>query len=462
MMPYLASYLESIPTIYDERVKTMAVDSVGRLYVCPTFVLSLTADQAGYVLLHEVCHNLLGHADRRAQHIPTPNDEQLLAWNVAADLCIQQMLHQFDHLRPEGTVCIEDESEKYDDLQWGMSTERYYGIIWANRPEPPVGGDTEPGEGDEDDDGEGSGSGEGDDEADGDGDDAGDGDGEGEGDGDGDGSGEGPGDPSDKPGKGKGGKGQGKGGQGQGKPQPHQSGSSSDGVPKDYELETDLASVGSNMRRQEEVREEMEACNAQGSGAGTLRQSLTVRLRRQPDPFEQLKNLVGRAVATCVGTPEPTYRKRNRKQENDDLPMRGEFKINPDCTIIVDTSGSMGCGDTAPRVVKAMTAIAQGLRRVHQPRVIAWDGALQSDARISSLKQFAWQGGGGTSMDAAVVMADTKYKPDAIVLVTDGYTAWPANPTRARLIVALVDKGSTPPKWSKVVDLTKEAPSHVG
>lgn len=434
LMPYLSTYLEGIPTIFTEDVPTMGVDSCGRLYVNPQWCLQWTDDQNAYVLLHEVLHNLLGHAERRTGFMPEANEDQLATWNDAADLCIQQVLMHHDSLRPGDSVNIADAMQVYPKVRPGMSTEKYFSIMWEDRPK---GGGWPT---DKDKSGDPV-------------DQPGGGDGEGEGDSQ-------DGDAEDK----SGGKSKAKGkGKGKGK-QPHkESGSAADGVPRDYELPTDLASVGANMQRLEEVRELMEdPSNCQGVGAGTVKQSLNIRLRRQPDPFQQLKAIVGRATATNVGAPEPTYRKRNRRQECDDLPLRGEFKFNPDCVIIVDTSGSMGCGPKSDRVCRAMTAIAQGLRRVHQPRVIAWDGALQSDARISSLKQFAWQGGGGTSMDAAVVMADTKYKPDAIVLVTDGYTAWPANPTRARLIVALVDKGSTPPKWSKVVDLTKEAPSHVG
>ena len=422
-MKYLGAYLEGVPTTFDERVPTMAVDSCGRLYINPTWCQQWTDEQNGYVLLHEMSHNLLGHAERRQEMIPNANEQQLLAWNIAADLCVQQVLLPLDRHRPANTVCIDDWLRKVPGIQRGMATEKYYSLIYQHQQQQP---EPQPGSGDEPQDGDDS-------------------------------NGSGPSDDGDESGK--------SGGKKPGGKQPHQSsGSASDGVKQDYELADDFAAAGANLSRLEEVRQQMEAdpCVGQGTGMGTVRQQLSIRLCRQPDPFDQLRAIVGRATCSPTGAPEPTYRRRNRRQECDDLPLRGELKLTPECVIVVDTSGSMGSGARSDRVVRAMTAISQGLRRVHRPRVIAWDGALRSDAKIASLKEFDWIGGGGTSMDEAVEMADAKYRPDAIVLVTDGGTCWPDKPTRARLVVALVAKDGTPPSWAKVVDLTKEVPSNVG
>lgn len=433
-MKYLGAYLEGVPTVFDERVPTMAVDSCGRLYVNPQWCQQWDEKQNGYVLLHEMLHNLLGHADRRKELLPNANQQQLEAWNIAADLCIQQILLPLDAHRPGNSVNIDEWMAKVPGIRRNMATEKYYSLIYAHnqsRPQQGQGGQGQPDDGDDASDGQGQ---------------PGDGDSDGQDDDGQPSTGSQPG----QPGKGK---------------QPHgASGSASDGVQREYELADDFASAGANLARLEEVREQMDSDPAigQGSGMGTVRQSLNIRLKRQPDPFAELRAIVGRATCSPTGAPEPTYRKRNRRQECDDLPLPGEFKLNPECVIVVDTSGSMGHGPTSDRVVRAMTAISQGLRRVQRPRVISWDDGLQGDSRIASLRQFQWSGGGGTSMDDAIVMADEKYRPDAIVLVTDGGTSWPAKRTRARLIVALVAKDGTPPSWAKVVDLTKEAPAHVG
>lgn len=453
-MKYLGGYLEGCPTIFDERVPTMGVDAAGRLYVNPQWCLQWSDEQNAYVLLHEMCHNLLAHADRRQTYLPNANDQQLHIWNVAADLCIQQVLEDWDQYRPKPS----EEVANYANIPGmveGLSTERYYGILWNNGqppvppPPPPKGpGDEEkdggpggyPGpqsdkDGDEDGDGNGGKSKPGDTESNGDGD--------------------GETQQSDKGGS---------GGRGKSK-QPHgRSGSASDGVKQDYELDADLTSTAANLARLEEVRQQMEDDGSigQGTGMGKLKQSLNVRLRRQPDPFDQLKAIVGKETSSPVGVDEYTYRRPGRLQQHDDYPTRGVIRVNPECVVVLDTSGSMGCGAAGERVSRALTAIAHGVRRLRNPRVISWDGGLRDDKRCESLRDFQWIGGGGTDMATAVTFADQKYKPDCIVLVTDCGTHWPDKPTRARLVVAAVAMDSKPPKWARVVDLTKEAPGYVG
>jgi Mg-chelatase subunit ChlD len=426
-MKYLGAYLEGVPTTFDERVPTMAVDHLGRLYINPTWCQQFSDEQNGYVLLHEMSHNLLGHAERRAEMIPKPNEQQLLAWNIAADLCVQQILMPLDKHRPDGTVNIDEWQERIPGLLPGMATEKYYGMIYQDMTQPKPKPQPTPGDEGEDDDGESGGAGD-------------DGD-------DGDESEDvSAGPPSNKPGK-----------------TPHtQGGSSSDGIPKEYELADDFAAAGANLSRLEEVKQAMDAdpTIGRGRGAGAIRQQIEARLVKQPDPFDKLRGVVGRATSSPIGIPEPTYRRRNRRQECDDLPLRSEIRMNPECVIIVDTSGSMGSGN-GPRVQRALTAVAQGLNRVKRPRVIAWDDGLQSNAQIATLRSFAWQGGGGTDMAEAVTMADRTYRPDAIVLITDGGTDWPEK-TRARFIVALVGHDGVPPAWATTVDLTKEKPAHVG
>jgi hypothetical protein len=441
-MKYLGGYLEGCPTIFDDGVPTMGVDCDGRLYINPEWVNQWGVEQNAYVLLHEMCHNLLNHAERREQAIPEATPEMLEKWNEAADLCIQQILADWDKYRPLPSVELDNYSH-IPEMVPGLSTERYYGILWNNgnpqQPKPPgqqPGNQPQPGKQ----------------------------------------PGQGPGNQPSQPGQQQGSGGQpsddsgdGGGSPGTGKQpkgkQPHgKSGSASDGVKQDYELESDLASTAGNLARLEEVRQQMEDDGGpgMGKGMGRLSQSLNVRLRRQPDPYDQLKSIVGKETSTVVGVDEYTFRKPGRMQQHDDFPVRGVIRMNPECVIILDTSGSMGRGAQSDRVARAVTAITQGVRRLRNPRVISWDDGLQGDARFASMRDFKWCGGGGTGMQHAIEYADAKYRPDCIVIVTDCGTHWPNKPTRARLVVAAVAHDCAPPKWARVVDLTKEAPSYVG
>lgn len=226
-------------------------------------------------------------------------------------------------------------------------------------------------------------------------------------------------------------------------PEPPFGGSCADGEPKPGEPEGEGLPIDGKLAQVAEAVAEQERVKP-GSTPGSLRSAIDKRLGRQPDPFEVLKSLVARSVSSPIGTDEYTYQKMPRKQPANCARRRGVVRLAPECSVVVDTSGSM-----SPYIERATTAVAQGLRRVHRPRVICWDSQLQSDSRMTALSQFSWDGGGGTTMAAAIEFADKK--TDCIVCITDGETGWPSQPTNARLVVALVKPGSTAPEWARVV-----------
>lgn len=431
---WVGKQLEFIPTKYTAEVPTMAVDSVGRLYINPEFVLTgndgkpFSVESIAYVLLHEDFHLFLDHPERREALLPNASAEQCLAWNIGCDLVIQQMLDSHDQHRPAGTVCLADCQERWPALEPNCTAERYYSVIWQGMQDEKQKGRDPQDEGD----------------------------GEGEGQNEGDGAG-GKGDEQSQDGA--------DGGSTGDKPgplDPSNSGSSSDGIPRDYEDEQDLGSVGANLSRLQEVRENLPEVSQSGIGsvAGTIRQMLDNKLVRQPDPFDTLRSIVARATVAQEGSPEETYRRRGRRQEFDDLPIKGYVYHQPECSIIIDTSGSMCCHD---RTKRALTAISQGCARVRRPRVVAWDYGLQSDDYLTSADKFVWSGCGGTDMAEAVLYTAKEHNPDCIVLVTDGGTGYPEKPTRMPLVVALVaHDGPPPPSWAKTVDLTKGGKVNVG
>jgi predicted metal-dependent peptidase len=64
-------------------------------------------------------------------------------------------------------------------------------------------------------------------------------------------------------------------------------------------------------------------------------------------------------------------------------------------------------------------------------------------------------GGGGTDLRVGIAAAQaSRPRPDVVVVLTDGYTPWPAQPTRARLVVAIIgDEGTAQevPTWATTV-----------
>jgi predicted metal-dependent peptidase len=395
-VPYLTHIFSMMRTVETDQVPTMAVDQANRLYCNPEFMESLTPQEVAYALLHEVMHVVLSHCKRFKLAVPQHGERERFAWNIAADLVIQQMLaRHYEVNEPSGIVRIDGTVPgtnvrflSVPGLVHGMTVEQYYGLLLQYVPEQPQ----------ED---------------------------------------------------------------GRNPLDPFKAGSNSDGVPKDYEKDASTiegAMVEHALKEAEQKIASVESSRP-GTVPGEIVKSLQCRLHPQPDPFDELRSVVSRSVASPLGAEEYTYRRLNRRQQGDQPRRRGYVRLAPECSIIIDTSGSMsGCES------KALTTIAQGLRRVQRPRVVAYDYVCQSAQRISSVSQFSFKGYGGTNMTAAIEEEDKQHHPDCIVLVTDGETNWPSTPTRARLVVALVKRSSysTPPAWARVIDLTKETPTYAG
>jgi predicted metal-dependent peptidase len=395
-VPYFTHVFSMMRTIETDEVPTMAVDQHNRLYCNQQFMETLTPIEVAYALLHEVMHVVLSHCKRFKSAVPQSEERERYTWNVAADLVVQQLLERHHGLsEPAGIIRI-------DGVIPGTNTKYLSvpGLVRGMTVEQYYGlllqhVPEQP-------------------QPDGD-------------------------NPLD----------------------PANAGSNSDGVPRPYEQPASAVehAMAEHVLHEAEKKIAKIEASAPGTVAGEIVKALQVRLHPQPDPFDKLRTVVSRSVASPLGTEEFTYRRLNRRQSPDAARRRGYVRIAPECSIIIDTSGSMEGEET-----KALTVIAQGLRKVQQPRVVAFDYACQSARRISSLSQFEFKGYGGTNMTAAIVEEDAKQRPDAIVLVTDGETSWPKTRTRARLIIALVrNPGScTPPSWATVIDLTKEVPTYAG
>lgn len=409
-MPYLASLLWQSRAVEKPEIGTMAVDQHGRLYYAPEFVESLTEEECAFVLLHEMLHIALSHAKRRQRRVPNPTAEQAFAWNIAADISINEMLQKdASDLTPDSAVRLRQYRNTDYRFEAGMSTEQYYELLVSQDEEQRRGGNRgDGGEGDSPSKQDGDSQGNEKDDS-----------------------------QSNKSGK--------------------SGGSSADGLPREYEDEPSVSDVIGQEGRLLKVEEDIATYEKQvGSAPGGLKQSLTARLHPMPDPFDQLRSAVSRSVSSPLGEPVSTYRRLNRRQQSDMPRRRGEQRYAPECVIVVDTSGSMDAGTCKE---KALNAVAKGLRRVQRPRVVCADGKVQSVKHITSMKSFEWVGGGGTSMDKAVEFADKEYRPDAIVLVTDGYTEYPKKSTRARLVVGLVANGDEyykVPSWAKAIRCYKE------
>lgn len=177
---------------------------------------------------------------------------------------------------------------------------------------------------------------------------------------------------------------------------------------------------------------------------------------------EQLKRIVRGAITEGFGQRlDYSLRRPNRRASVYHpilMPsLRGEYK--PRVTCIVDTSGSIGGKELA----QAMAEVRGVLEQLRVPITVVPCDAVPYEA-IEVLTKSDWlqattklRGGGGTDMVAGLnhVLAQ-KPEPDAVIVLTDGYTPFPKErPKKVRVIWAIwkVGKDEPPkppmPPWRK-------------
>jgi hypothetical protein len=244
---------------------------------------------------------------------------------------------------------------------------------------------------------------------------------------------------------------------------PGTGGSCADGCPRPYEVASDGSweAYGEGMAaaQAEDAIAQYEA-STPGKVPGNIKQALKAKLRPEPDPFAQLRSAVCSSVASPVGGRDYSHRRRSRKQPpGDDAPiLHGRITVQPHAVVIVDTSASMMTKDIQ---AKALSVIAQGLRKLGRVKVYCADTKVQSHKLVATTNVFDWHGGGGTDMSTAIEQVEKDDHPDSIVLVTDAETHWHAKKPHARVVLAYTGKKGSAwhqaiPKWARVVPLSQE------
>ena len=121
--------------------------------------------------------------------------------------------------------------------------------------------------------------------------------------------------------------------------------------------------------------------------------------------------------------------------------------------MVCDTSGSM-TADLLAMVLAEVEGLLRALGLARQVRVLACDTAFAPAQRVSSARQVQLVGGGGTNMGAGIeAAAALRPRPAVTVVLTDGYTPWPAAaPKGMRIVVGLLGAQAPPaPPWARSV-----------
>ncbi|MFC9975123.1 VWA-like domain-containing protein [Spirillospora sp. NPDC127200] len=246
-------------------------------------------------------------------------------------------------------------------------------------------------------------------------------------------------------------------------PAPHDCGSGAHGRPGGWELAgpggpAEVGEVEAEALR----RATAEAMRAHRRGRGTLpvgweRWAEEV-LEPTVDWRRVLAGAVREAVAWAGGAVDYAYRRPSRRTPA----LRGVVLPSlrrplPHVAIVIDTSGSMGADDLAAalgEVTGVLREVGVGSRRV---AVLACDADVQAVSRVGSVDQVELSGGGGTDMRTGIAAAlAARERPGVVIVLTDGWTPWPAEPVACRLIAALVGRPDgpappEPPAWAETV-----------
>jgi predicted metal-dependent peptidase len=161
-----------------------------------------------------------------------------------------------------------------------------------------------------------------------------------------------------------------------------------------------------------------------------------------------------RAVAEVSGAVDYSYRRPSRRAAvAGNVVLPALRRPVPDVAVVCDTSGSM-TEDLLAAALAEVEGLMRALGMARQVRVLACDTAVGATQRVSSARQVQLVGGGGTDMGTGIAAAAAlRPRPAITVVLTDGYTPWPAAaPKGTRVVIGLLGPGAPDaPAWARAV-----------
>jgi predicted metal-dependent peptidase len=392
--PYLASGIFGAQVTAAPGLGSVTIDERWQLRADPELVAGWTAGQFGSVLVHHVCHVLRHHSERAVDSAVTPDDSRM--WLNAADAEINDDLVPAGLELPGNPVLPRDFG-----AEPGRLAEEYFALLQRQAP-----GENAGNAGDEGD----------------------------------------AGNTTDHT-------------TGDGGPAPWlDCGSGADGLrrPGDQPggLDPWLADLLLRQVAQEILRHAKQAGTVP---AGLLRWAKDV-LAPRVDWRRLLAAELRRAVADVAGAADYSYRRPSRRAAAvSDVVLPALRRPVPEIAVVCDTSGSMS-DDLLAMALAEVEGLLRALGLARQLRVIACDAAAGPAQRVSSARQVTLTGGGGTNMGAGIEAAcGLRPRPAVTVVLTDGYTPWPASPPKGMRVVAglLGDDAPDAPDWTRSVRVSQ-------
>ena len=234
-------------------------------------------------------------------------------------------------------------------------------------------------------------------------------------------------------------------------------GSGADGIPRAGQGrrgEVDLPSWQADLLRRQVAQDVI----AHGRQPGTVPAGLLRWAEEVLSPKVNWRAVLAaelrRAVAEVSGAVDYSYRRPSRRSAvAGPVVLPALRRPVPEVAVVCDTSGSM-TEDLLAMVLAEVEGLLRALGLARQVRVLACDTAVAPAQRVSSARQVELIGGGGTDMGAGIgAAAALRPRPAVTVVLTDGYTPWPAAPPKGmRVVVGLLGEGAPEaPPWTRSV-----------
>jgi predicted metal-dependent peptidase len=175
---------------------------------------------------------------------------------------------------------------------------------------------------------------------------------------------------------------------------------------------------------------------------------------------------IRRGVASIAGNVDYTYRRPSRRAGSvPKVILPSMHRPIPNVAVVCDTSASMHEELLARALAEVEGLLERGGLRQAQVRVLAVDTNVHTVRRVSRASQVQLAGGGGTDMGVGIEAAGRlRPRPSVIVVLTDGFTPWPANPPKGlHVVVGILAQSKiptdhfAPPAWARVVRIEPEA-----
>jgi predicted metal-dependent peptidase len=233
------------------------------------------------------------------------------------------------------------------------------------------------------------------------------------------------------------------------------SGSGGDGQPRPWDVDgAGLGSLAAELLRRDTARQIRDHSDSRGEVPEGWQRWVDEILSPSIHWRQELAAQVRRGTAVATGRVDFTYRRPSRRSSAvPDAVLPSLRQPHPQVALVIDTSGSMSdtmLGQALGEVTGVLRSLGVARRNL---KVIACDAQAYRAQSVRSPATITLEGGGGTDMGAGLAAAAAlRPRPDLIVVLTDGFTPWPAAaPQGVSVIAGLLDRRGQSPSWAQTV-----------